>query len=124
MQPVLVIAHDRDVARLFESALHGAGHTVYLAADPGQGYEILQRVPVGVVVTDLNMPNGAGLEVVAIVHHDFPNTKIIGISGAATEYDPVQAASLLEMVDVLPNPLDLSRLLDTVEHALNAPKTS
>jgi hypothetical protein len=58
------------------------------------------------------------------MHHDFPNTKIIGISGAATEFDPVQAGPLLQTVDVLPNPLDESRLLATVEQALNVPESS
>jgi hypothetical protein len=51
------------------------------------------------------------------MHHDFPNTKIIGISGAATEFDPVQAGPLLQTVDVLPNPLDESRLLATVTNS-------
>jgi DNA-binding NtrC family response regulator len=124
MQAVLVIEHDVHVGQLFESALRSAGHTVYLTLDAPQAFDILRRVPVGVVITDLNMPNGSGLDIVSVMHHDFPNTKIIGISGAATEFDPVQAAPLLETVDVLPNPLDVSRLLATVKHALNVPESS
>jgi YesN/AraC family two-component response regulator len=79
---------------------------------------LLHRVAVEMVITDLNLPSGAGLEIVAAVRDHFPATKIVGISGEASEFDPVQAAPLLDSVEVLRNPIGISHLLGTVQRIL------
>jgi DNA-binding NtrC family response regulator len=121
MPAILIIEQDTAVGQLFVAALEGAGYTVYLALNRAEAYELLHRVEVQVLITDLNLPRGSGLELVAAVRDDFPGTKMVAISGEASEFDPVQAAPLLDTVEVLPNPVSVSHLLDTVQRVLACP---
>ena len=121
MPPILIIEPDIAIGRLFETALRGAGYTVFLAHSAVEGYKILSRLAFAMVITDLNMPSGVGPEIVSVVRHNFPETKIIGISREASEFDPAQAAPVLDSVEVLRNPIGVSHLLGTVERLLNAP---
>jgi two-component system, response regulator YesN len=121
MPSILVIEPEAAVGRLFETALRGAGYTVYLASTASEGLEYLRRLPLEVVIADLNMPSGAGLDIVSIVRHDFPATKLVGISREAMEFDPAQAAPLLDSVELLRNPIGVTHLLGTVQRVLGCP---
>lgn len=118
MDSILVIEPDGAVGRLFETALRTAGYHVYVATNAEEGYEVLRRTAVRMVITDLNMPSSSGLEVIAVVRDQFPDTKIVGIAGEASEYDPVRAAPLLDTVEVLANPIGVNRLMETVQRVL------
>jgi DNA-binding NtrC family response regulator len=121
MPSILVIEQNPALGQLFETALRGAGYTVYLATGPEAAHELLHRVAVEMVITDLNLPSGAGLEIVTEVRDQFPGTKIVGISGEAIEFDPMQAAPLLDSVEVLRNPIGINHLLGTVQRVLGYP---
>jgi DNA-binding NtrC family response regulator len=121
MRSILVIERDIAVARLLETALRRAGYTVYVASSAPEGLGFLRSMPIEMVITDLNMPSGTGLDMVSIVQHEFPATKLLGISTEVTEFDPAQAAPLLESVELLRNPIGVTRLLGTVQRVLGAP---
>ena len=121
MRSVLVIHHDMAVGRLFEAALREAGYTVYLASSTSEGLTFLHNFRIDMLVADLNMPQGAGLHLVSVVQRDFPDTKVVCMSGDASEFDPVQAAPLLNSVEVLPNPIVVYHLLGAVQRALGTP---
>ncbi len=118
MLSILVIEPDGAVRRLFETALETAGYHVYGATNAEEGYEVLRRTAVKIVITDLNMPSSSGLDVITVVRDQFPDTKIVGIASEASEYDPIRAASLLDMVEVLSNPIGVHRLMETVQRVL------
>jgi hypothetical protein len=56
---------------------------------------------------------------VSVVREQFPETKVLGMSTEASEYDVVEAAPLLDTVEVLPNPLGVGDLLGTVQRLLD-----
>jgi hypothetical protein len=72
-------------------------------------------------IVEINMSNGTGLEVLSVVQHDFPATRVLGILGEAIEYDPLQAGWLLREVEILLKPLGVSQLLETVNRVLGSP---
>jgi two-component system response regulator YesN len=121
MHSILVIHHDRAVGRLFETALQGAGYTVYLATRASEGLNFLRNFSIDMLITDLNMPQGAGLDIIAVVQRELPGTKLVCISGEASEFDPLLAAPLLDAVEVLPNPIGVNHLLGAVQRALGGP---
>jgi CheY-like chemotaxis protein len=121
MPSILIIEYDSAVGQLFETALRSAGYDVYLAGTAAEGYEMLRRISVEMVITDINMPSGTGLQVISAVRHDFPDTKIVGISREASEFDPLKAAPLLNTVEVLSNPIGVKELLGTVQRVLGGP---
>jgi two-component system, NtrC family, nitrogen regulation response regulator GlnG len=118
MESILVIEPDSAVRGLFETALRTAGYQVYGATNADEGYAVLRRTAVTMVITDLNMPSSSGLEVITMVRDQFPDTKIVGIASEASEYDPIRAAPLLDTVEVLSNPIGINRLMETVQRVL------
>ena len=74
--------------------------------------------PVDVVITDLIMPEQEGMETISRIKRDFPNIKIIAISGAlGGRY--LRVAELLGAHAVLNKPLDPEQLLQTVQSVLS-----
>ena len=83
----------------------------------------LRESVIEMVITNLNMPQGTGLqgtglEVISVLRHDFPATKVVVVSAEASEYDPLQTGPLLKAVEVLPKPVEVSHLLETVTRVL------
>lgn len=121
MANILVIDQDAAVRGLFQTALESAGHAVALAANADEGYEVLRSSRIEMAIVEINMSNGTGLEVLSVVQHDFPATRVLGILGEAIEYDPLQAGWLLREVEILLKPLGVSQLLETVSRVLGSP---
>jgi len=102
MATILVIEDDAAVRGLLQAVLQSAGHVV-LAANTAEGVDVLRGSPIEMVITDLDMPQGRGLEVISILHHDFPTTKVVVVAGEASEYEPLQPSSCLDAVEVCQN---------------------
>ena len=60
-----------------------AGDEVQIAADGEEGVHLFRTAPADLVITDLFMPNLEGLDVIKELRRDFPEAKIIAISGGA-----------------------------------------
>ena len=118
MATILVIEDDTAVRGLLQTVLQSAGHSVVLAANAAEGVVVLRGSPIEMVITDLDMPQGRGLEVISILHHDFPTTKVVAVAGEASEYEPLQPSSCLDAEEVLPKPVGVSHLLGTVHRVL------
>ena len=115
---ILVIDDDAAVRGLFQTVLQSAGHTVSLAANVAEGIDRLRESIIDVVITNLNMPQGTGLEVISLLRHNFPATKVVVVSAEASEYDPLETGPLLNAAEVLPKPVGVSHLLGTVNRVL------
>ncbi len=118
MATILVIEDDTAVRGLFQAVLQSAGHTVLLAATAVEAGEVLRGSAIEMVIMDLDLPQGSGLEVISLLLHDFPRTKVLAVAGETNAYDPLHVGSCLDAVEVLPKPLGVSHLLGTVHRVL------
>lgn len=118
MATILVIEDDAAVRGLLQAVLQSAGHSVVLAANAAEGVVVLRGSPIEMVITDLDMPQGRGLEVISVLHQDFPTTKVVVVAGEASEYEPLHPSSCLDAVEVLPKPVGVSHLIGTVHRVL------
>ncbi len=113
---ILVIEDDGSVRMLLAQVLADAGYQVYEAADGRQGLDRFRMQPVDLVLTDLEMPELSGLELILELTRAFLDVKVIAMSGAGA--DGLQTARLLGARQALPKPLDLPTLLHAVEYEL------
>ncbi len=60
MTTILVVEDDAQSRILFRDVLEVCHHVVLDAEDAEQAWEILQRKPVDLVVTDIKLPGGSG----------------------------------------------------------------
>jgi DNA-binding response OmpR family regulator len=78
---ILIIDDDDQLREVLNLLLARAGYTVFEAPNGKVGLQLMLSENVDLVITDLYMPEKEGLETIAELRKDFPQTKIIVISG-------------------------------------------
>ncbi len=120
MATILVIDDDVQILWVIRKMLEQAGHTVLTAPDGEQGYKMYHDAPTDLVITDMIMPNKSGINMISDLVHDFPDIKIIAISGGgaieAERY--LRLARNLGARDTLSKPFSMQDLLAKVEAVL------
>ena len=81
---VLVIDDEQTVLRTIKLRLTEWGHDVFIASDGATGLNILSQEHIHVALTDLKMPEMPGQEVIKRIVADYPDVKVVAITGYAT----------------------------------------
>lgn len=113
---ILVIEDDASVRVLLAQVLEDAGYQTYEAANGREGLEQFRAQPMDLVITDLEMPEMNGLDLILELTRAFLNVKVIAMSGHAS--DELQTARLLGARQTFAKPLDLPTLLRAVQYEL------
>jgi two-component system response regulator (stage 0 sporulation protein F) len=113
---ILVIEDHASVRTLLAQVLHDAGYQVCEAATGREGLERFREQPVDLVITDLEMPEMTGLEVILALTRAFLDVKVIAMSGHSA--DELQKAKLMGARQIFAKPLDLPALLNAVQYEL------
>lgn len=93
---------------------------LYKAQSKREATEILQSQKVDIVVTDIEMANGSGLELIAWIQENQPTVKTVIYTGHA-EFSYARDALRLGAEDYLLKPIayqDLEQILKTVENKI------
>jgi DNA-binding response OmpR family regulator len=123
---VLVIDDEEDLRALLKEALVDAGYEVLDAASGDEGLALYRQTPTDVVITDVLMPKKVGLETIIELKHDFPNAKVIAISGGfnrRTDSD-LSLAKTIGVARTLAKPFSPEVLLKVVSEVLAQPPPS
>lgn len=117
---VLVIEDDPALLQLMSVALARAGHQVLTAKGGLEGLIAFEAACVDLVITDLVMPNGEGLEALLSVKRRCPGVKVIAISGGgyAAGQDLLEMARTLGADFVIAKPFRMNELLSCAENLL------
>lgn len=81
MPHVLVIDDEVQIREVLRTVLERVGYTVSEAADGLEGLKIYADRAIDLVVTDIIMPEKGGIDTIMDLRRDFPDCKIIAISG-------------------------------------------
>ena len=113
----ILIIEDHDAVRtLLAQVLKDAGYHVYEADNGREGLERFHAQPVDLVITDLEMPEMNGLEVLLELTRAFLDVKVIAMSGCAAA--DLHQAKLLGARQTFSKPLDLQAVLNAVQYEL------
>ena len=85
MARILVIDDDLSVRLAIRKTLQMEGHEIEEAIDGQSGVELYRKNPPDLVMTDIVMPGKHGLEVIEELRRDYPDAKIIALSGSGVE---------------------------------------
>lgn len=120
MARILVIDDDDTVRLSVRLALEDAEHEVDEAPNGARGLDRLKDQVADLVVTDIFMPEKEGLETIDEIRRDYPQIKIIAISGGGRidPQDYLEIARQLGADHVLFKPFDIQLLLDVVDELL------
>lgn len=125
---VLVADDDRTIRTVLTQALTRAGCKVHATSSLTTLMRWVNEGKGDVVITDVMMPDGNGLEMLPKISEDRPGLPVIVISAQNTIMTAIQAAEA-EAYDYLPKPFDLPDLMKRTGKALSqkrrvAPSTS
>ncbi|SEJ00028.1 two-component system, NtrC family, nitrogen regulation response regulator GlnG [Sphingomonas sp. OV641] len=114
---VLLVDDDDAIRTVVAHALRRAGHQVRTAASVADlDRELQQRLP-DVLLTDVVLPDGDGIEIAARLNETSPEVPVIVLSARNTLTTAVRANEA-GAYDYLPKPFDLDTLTRTVAAAL------
>jgi sigma-B regulation protein RsbU (phosphoserine phosphatase) len=91
MASILTIDDEAGIRQNISAYLEDCGYRTLDAADGIEGMEIFHRESPDVVLCDLRMPGMDGLEVLARIRDESPDTPVIVVSGVGTLRDVVEA---------------------------------
>ena len=117
MSRILIIEDDAAVLALLLEILSRAGYEVLGAAGGQEGIKLYREAPADLVITDLVMPEKEGIETIMELRRDFPQAKIIAISGKFNE-SYLRAAKFLGAERTIDKPFTRADLLKAVEEVL------
>ena len=102
-----------------------AGHEVTPAADGAEGLRLQQEKSFDLVITDLFMPVKEGVETISDIKKDFPNVKIIAMSGRSFQgHNYLPIAEALGVQVILNKPIPPADLIKAIDDLLKENKTS
>jgi two-component system, NtrC family, nitrogen regulation response regulator NtrX len=117
MAAILIIDDEPNLCRMLARLLEEAGHTVTTAASCAAGVAALHSDAPDVMLLDLALPDGSGLDVLDAARNARPELPVIMISGRATLGDAVQATRR-GAFHFIEKPLSPEAVLLTVSSAL------
>jgi two-component system, NtrC family, response regulator AtoC len=118
METILIVDDDLGFRSLMETILHGEGYVVDTAGTVAGAIAAGGRKSYHLVVSDLKLPDGDGLDVLRHWKDEMPETPVVMITGFGTVSTAVEAMKL-GAADYLGKPLsDPDELRMVVRHAL------
>jgi CheY-like chemotaxis protein len=117
---VLLADDDEDVRALFKLSLAGRGHAVATASTGREAIAQLARERFDVLVTDIVMPDGDGLDVIKAARQAHPHLRIIAVSGGGRYVNGPYCRNVAETLGAdlaLAKPVRPDRLVEAVEQA-------
>ena len=115
---LLVIDDDPGLAEVIELLLEREGYAVQHASTMKRGVELAGTAEFDLVVTDLKLPDGTGLDAIQRIRRDHPWLPIIMITSYSSMESAI-AALRAGAVDYVIKPFDNDEFLHSIERALN-----
>jgi CheY-like chemotaxis protein len=110
-KPCVVVAEDQDDSReVLSQLLARSGYAVHAAATIAEAVDLARRHGCDLLVADIGLPDGSGLELMRQVQAMHTHAKGIALTGLTSPED-VQ----------LPKPISFPALLSEMERLLNPP---
>jgi CheY-like chemotaxis protein len=110
---ILVVDDDADMRLTLKLSLELAGYAVDVAANAREALAQQRERPADVLITDIFMPDADGFEAIDSFRREYPETKIVVVSGGAqfTKRDYLPDAELIGVDATLQKPFDVDTLL-------------
>lgn len=85
MKKILVADDEMSIRLLYSEELKDEGYEVYTAADGKEALEIVEKIPLDLVILDIKMPEMSGIEVLRQIKEKNPQLPVL-LSSAYSEY--------------------------------------
>ena len=115
---ILAVDDAPNTLEVLERNLTSQGYQVFTAQSVPEAITILETTPVDLVITDLKMPGGSGLDLIRHVRENFKETEVMMITGYPTVEGAVRAVKT-GAEEYLTKPFTDEELLSAVRRAVD-----
>ncbi|MEI8118429.1 MAG: nitrogen regulation protein NR(I), partial [Methylophilaceae bacterium] len=128
MKPIWIIDDDKSIRWVFEKALARTDLEFKTFASVAEALNALEREQPQVVVSDIRMPNGSGLDFLSEIKQKYPDIPVI-IMTAYSDLESAVAAFQGGAFEYLAKPFDVDQAIDVIKRAVEestrqAPETA
>ena len=116
MARILIIDDEPQIRSMLKLMLERDGHEVVEAPDGVEGISVYRQNPADLIITDLIMPNKDGIGMIIDLKKEFPEVKIIAMSGGGLNKPDgyLKGAKKLGASCTLTKPIDREEMLRVV----------
>lgn len=116
MSNILLVDDEQEVTSLLKKRLEKRGFSCCEAANGQEALDALKNAPFHIVVMDVKMPVMDGISALQVIHEQYPEIKVILLSGHADMQLAVHAMQC-GAFGYLMKPVELEELLYKIEDA-------
>lgn len=124
MARVLIADDDQRMRDATRAMLEEEGHFVIEAKEGAEALRLLQTERIDVIVCDMFMPGQDGIQTIQALRRDFPQLKIIAVSGGGYSgaIDVLRMARLIGATEVLSKPYSRGALFEAINRVMRVPQ--
>ena len=110
---ILLVEDHEDTRTTLRRLLSRRGHSVLVASTVEEALSIAAREPVDLLVSDIGLPDGSGIDLIRFLREVHPGIKAIALSGFGLEDDVGQSVRA-GFAEHLTKPVNLQQLEDAI----------
>jgi len=120
MARILIIDDEPQIRSMLRLMLERDGYEVVEAPDGIEGIRAYRQKPADLIITDLIMPNKDGIGMIIELQKEFPDVKIIAMSGGGLNKPEgyLKGAKKLGAACTLTKPIDREEMLRAVKNII------
>jgi CheY-like chemotaxis protein len=120
MARILIIDDEPQIRSMLRLMLERDGYEVVEAPDGIEGIRAYRQKPADLIITDLIMPNKDGIGMIIELQKEFPDVKIIAMSGGGLNKPEgyLKGAKKLGAACTLTKPIDREEMLRAVKNTI------
>ncbi len=120
MAKILIIDDDSEIRVMLRQLFEREGFEVMDASDGKEGIRLYRENPADLIISDLIMPGKEGLETIRELKKEYPNVKIIAMSGGgrANPDGYLDLAKKLGAIQTFEKPIRKEELLKSIHNLI------
>lgn len=120
MKRILVIDDERQICEMLRKKLESVGYEVAEAPNGKVGLKLHKENLFDLIITDIFMPEKEGLETIRELKQDYPQLKIIAITGGYSSgpEELLNVARMLGADRTFPKPFKLKDIVEAINQLL------
>ena len=108
---ILIIDDEPEICRMVTEFLFDAGYSASCALNGPDGLAMIKKDLPSLVLLDIGMPGMDGIEVMRLIHEQFPSLPVVVLTGHR-DPETVKKMAALGVSEYLTKPIHLETLLD------------
>ncbi|MBP8980160.1 MAG: sigma-54-dependent Fis family transcriptional regulator [Syntrophobacterales bacterium] len=115
---ILIVDDEESICQSLEGILRDEGYETITAGSGEEALKLIEEEMPNLILLDIWLPGMDGIEVLKIIRSDYPQIRVIMMSGHGTIETAVKATKL-GAYDFVEKPLSLDKIILLVNHALD-----